>query len=274
MPPQFENPALPPRVRGLTLVGALALLAAGLGLFFVPAVARPLWPWQIGAYGGFFWGAICLAALPAVALVLYYAHWWPARLVLPMLVAFSGSELFVSILNVQRFHWERWTTWVWFGLNLGLPLLVGEYLWRHRDQPPPEVYPTPENWSRLLQILALVLGLYGMGLFLVPAVFGAFWPWPVDSFNGQLYSVVFTTAAVGAVGLCRWAAPVERLALGVSYAVLGLFALFALMIADATQLRVTWDAPGVWVWLGAFSMLFVIGLALIWWSSSQMQGSA
>ena len=70
----------------------------------------------------------------------------------------------------------------------------------------------------LLLILALVLGLYGLGLFLLPALFGAFWPWPVDSFNGQLYSVVFTTAAVGAVGLCRWAALVERLALGVSYA--------------------------------------------------------
>ena len=36
----------------------------------------------------------------------------------------------------------------------------------------------------LLLILALVLGLYGLGLFLLPALFGAFWPWSVDSFNG------------------------------------------------------------------------------------------
>jgi hypothetical protein len=269
-----DNPPLPLHLRGLTLVGSAALLLAGLGLFFAPGRARPLWPWQIGAYGGFFWGAVCLSALSALALVLYYARWWPARLVLPMLVVFSGSILIVSLLNLQRFHFERWTTWIWFGLNSALPLLVGEYLWRHRDQPPPDDYPTPEAWSRLLQVLALVLGLYGMGLFLLPALFGAFWPWPVDSFNGELYSVVFTTAAVGAVGICQWAAPVERLALGVSYAVLGVFALFSVVMADATQTRVVWDMPGVWVWMALFAVLFLVGLGLIWWSSSQMLGGA
>lgn len=272
MQPSSDNPALPPRLRGLTLVGTLALLAAGLGLFFAPGIIQPLWPWPIGSYSGAFWGAVCLSALGAVALVLYYAHWWPARLVLPMLVVFSGSVLIVSLLNIQRFHFDRWTTWIWFAFNLVLPLSVGEYLWRHREHPLPEAYPTPEAWSRLLQLLALVLGLYGLGLFLLPALFGAFWPWPVDSFNGQLYGVVFTTAAVGAVGLCEWAAPVERLALGVSYAVLGLFTLFSVLIADATQQRVAWSAPGVWVWMGLFAMLFLVGLALIWWSSSQMQG--
>ncbi len=269
-----DNPALPLRLRGLTLLGALALLAAGLGLLFAPAITRALWPWQIGEYSGFFWGAVCLSALSAIWLALYYARWWPARLVLPMTVAFGGSVLIVSVLNLQRFYFDRWTTWIWFGLNLALPLVLGQYLWRHRLQPPPEAYPTPEAWSRLLQVLALVLAVYGMGLFLLPALFGAFWPWPVDSFNGQLYSVVFTTAAVGAVGLCRWAAPVERLALGVSYGVLGSFTLFSVVMADATRPRVAWDTLGVWVWMALFGVLFLVGLALIWWSSSQMQGAA
>jgi hypothetical protein len=269
-----DNPVLPLRLRGLTLVGTLALLTAGLGLYFVPAIARPLWPWTIGAFSGSFWGAVCLSALAALVLVAYYGRWWPARLLLPMLVVFSGSLLIVSLLNLQQFHFERWSTWCWFALNLGLPLVVGEYLWRHRDLPSPEAFPTPEAWSRLLQALAVVLGLYGMGLFLFPMLFGAFWPWPVGSFDGQLYSAVFTTAAVGALGLSQWAAPVERLALGVSYAVLGLFTLFSILIADATRPQVAWDALGVWVWLALFAVLFLVGLALIWWSSSQMQGGA
>ena len=62
---------------------------------FAPGVTQPLWPWQISTYSGFFWGAICLAALAAAGALLYYAHWWPARLVLPMTVAFSGSVLTV-----------------------------------------------------------------------------------------------------------------------------------------------------------------------------------
>ena len=127
--------------------------------------------------------------------------------------------------------------------------------------------PQSENPAQPLRVRGLTL----VG---APALFGAFWPWPVDSFSGQLYSIVFTTAAVGAVGVCRWAAPEERLALGVSYAMLGLFTLFAVLIADATQIRVAWGAPGVWVWLASFAMLFLIGLALIWWSSGQMQGGA
>lgn len=269
---QLDNPPLSVRLRGLALIGTLALLAAGLGLFFAPAVARPLWPWQIGPFSGFFWGAVCLSALSAMALVLYYARWWPARLVLPMMVVFSASVLIVSLLNIQRFDFGRWSTWIWFGLHLALPIITAEYLWRHRDQPPPAAYPTPEAWRRLLQVLALVLGVYGMGLFLVPALFGAFWPWPVDSFSGQLYSVVFTTTAIGAIGLCQWAAPVERLALGVSYAVLGLFTLFSVIIGDATRTLVNWGDPGVWVWMGLFAALFLVGLALIWWSSSQMLG--
>jgi len=36
---------------------------------------------------------------------------------------------------------------------------------------------------------------------------------------------------------------------------------------------VAWDTLGVWVWMAIFGVLFLVGLALIWWSSSQMQGS-
>jgi MFS family permease len=269
-----DNPLLPLRLRGLALASTLALLAAGLGLYFAPARLRPYWPWRLGVFSSFFLGAMCLAALAAQVLMLIYGRWWPARLVLPMLVVLSGSLLIVSLLNLSRFHFERWTAWLWFGLLLAWPVAPIEYLWRHREQPPPQDYPTPEAWSRLLQVLGLVLGLYGMGLFLLPMLFGAFWPWPVDSFNGQLYSVVFTTAAVGAIGLCQWAAPVERLALGVSYTVLGLFTLFSILIADATQPPVDWQGWGIWVWMGLFAALFLVGLAMIWWSSSQMQGRA
>jgi len=44
-------------------------------------------------------------------------------------------------------------------------------------------------------------------------------------------------------------------------------------ILNATQPRVAWDTLGVWVWMAIFGVLFLVGLALIWWSSSQMQGS-
>ncbi len=80
--------------------------------------------------------------------------------------------------------------------------------------------------------------------------------------------MVFTTIAVGGLGLAHFAAPVERLSLGLSYAVLGLFSVFSVFIADAGQQLVNWSAPGAWLWLAIFGLEFVLGLALIGWSSS------
>jgi hypothetical protein len=191
-----------------------------------------------------------------------------------MLFIFTGGLLIVSLLHVDQFNWVSWSTGGWFVLVLAFPVVTGYYLWRYREQAAPVDYPTPASWRTLLQGLSLALGLYGLGLFLLPGVFGAFWPWPVDNFNGQLYSVVFTTAAIGAFGLSQWAAPVERLTLGAAYAVLGLFSLFGVLIADADQHVVTWSAPGVWMWCGLFAILFLAGLALIWWSSGLMLGGA
>ena len=245
----------------------LALLAAGGALFFLPAVSQAGWPWDLGPFGGLFLGAVYLAAVAAVGGMFYYGRWAPARLVLPMSFVFTASLFLVSILNAERFDWARWTAWLWFGLHLALPLALGPYLWRHRGEPPPLSYPTPDAWRRLLVGAAAVMGLYAAALFAFGALAAGFWPWVVDGFSAQVYGVAFSTATVGALGLAQWAAPVERLTLGVTYAALGLFALFAVLIGDAALLHVNWAAPGVWVWCSLFGGLFLLGLALIWWSS-------
>jgi hypothetical protein len=273
MQPRADNPSLPSWLRQATFAAALGLLAAGGALFFLPALAHSDWPWDLGPFSGLFLGGIYLAALTAVGGMFYYGRWAPARLVLPMSFVFTASVFLVSVLNVDRFEWARWTSWLWFGLHLALPLALGPFLWRHRGEPPPLAYPTPDAWRRLLLTTAAVLGIYGSSLFLIGAPAAAFWPWPVDTFNAQLYGVVFSTASVGALGLAQWAAPVERLTLGVTYAMLGVFALFSVLISDAALLHVNWAAPGVWLWFALFSAVCLVGLALIWWSSGLMQGA-
>ena len=173
MQSQSENPALPLNLRGLTLVGALTLLAVGLGLFFAPALAWPLWPWSLGPFDGLFLGAVCLAALAAVGLLVYYGRWWPARLVLPMLFVFTGSLLIVSLLHLDKFSSVGWSTFAWFVLLVAFPVVTGYFLWRYREQAAPVDYPTPASWRNLLQGLSLVLGLYGLALFLLPGLVGS-----------------------------------------------------------------------------------------------------
>lgn len=273
MPPSTENPPLTSGLRQFGLFAAAMLFIAGGGLFFVAEAARADWPWTIGTYDAHFLGAVLLAAFTAAFLLGYYGRWAPARLVLPMLFVLTGGLLVASLFEPRRFDFRQATTWLWFGLDGLFFFTTAYYLWRYRGVPALEIYPTPLGWRNALLILALVLGLYGGLMFLFPTVFTAFWPWPVDAFHGRLYSAIFTTAAAGAVGLSQWAAPVERLTLGAVYSVLGLFALFGVIIAGAVAPGVAWTSPGVWLWLALFGLLFLAGLALIWWSSSAREGA-
>jgi hypothetical protein len=255
-------------VRGVTWLAAAALLVAGGGLFFAPDAAAPDWPWAIDRFSARFLGAVFLAALAAVGMLLLYPRWEPARLLLPMTFSFTAPILLISLVYLRRFHFEQAPAYVWFAVCLGLPPLAAYGLYRLRAMPWALSFPTPAGWRRVLLVNALVTGAYGLAMFAAPVTLAAFWPWEVDAFHGRLFSVVFTTLAVGGVGVAQWAAPVERLTLGLAYTVLGLFSVFSVLIADASQGRVDWSAPGVWLWLAIFVVEFVIGLGLIGWSSN------
>ena len=267
------NPPLPPLLRGVTLLQVAVLLAAGGGLFFLSATARPAWPWPIEPFNALFLGAVFLASLAAVGMLVVYPRWVPARLLLPMIFVFSALVLLVSSVYPQRFRFDRWATWAWYAVCLGVSAMAVYWLYRYRNLPSPLAYPTPARWRRLLLANALLAGLYGFAMFAMPVLLTAFWPWAIDAFHGRLYSVVFTTIAVGGLGLAQFAAPVERLTLGLAYAVLGLFSLFSVIIADAGRSAVDWTSPGVWLWAAIFMFEFALGLGLIWWSSNQREAA-
>jgi hypothetical protein len=249
------------------LIVSLALLASGAGLFFLSHDAQPLWPWEIEPFNMLFLGAIYLASLSSVVVLLWYGRWSPARLVLPMLFVFTATVLLVSLMYIGRFDFARWSSWLWFMLYASLPLSAALHLRRHRTAAVAESHPTPAAWRAVLLVLAALLGVYGLAMFVAPGLLTAFWPWPVDAFHGRLYSVVFTTAAVGAMGLALVAAPVERLTLGLAYTILGLFAIFSVVISDARLGSVDPAQPGTWLWFSMFGLLFSAGLFMVWWSS-------
>jgi len=268
-----SNPVLAPVWRGLLLLTVPILLGAGGGLFFFPDWARPLWPWEIGPFNAAFLGAFYLSAGAGIALLVGIGRWHPARVVLPMIFAFTALLLLYSLLELRQFRFERWTTYGWFIIYLALPVISGLALYRYRSQPLPYAHETPARWRPWLLGLAGLFGLYGMAMFLLPTVVGAHWPWPIDAFHGRAYSVMFTAAAIGWLGLVQWSAPAERLTLGVAASAIGLFAIFGVAIVDARQGTVAWGSPGVWLWLALFGVEFAAGLAVIWWSSARSEAA-
>jgi hypothetical protein len=80
--------------------------------------------------------------------------------------------------------------------------------------------------------------------------------------HSRLYSAIFVTVAVASLAISRVASPIELLLVGLTFLVGGAFSILGLVLVDASEDTVDWTVLGTWVWIGAFAVLFVSGLAL------------
>lgn len=260
-----SNPTLTPFVRVFMLIVALVVLA-GAALFFLPGIIGAVWPWQLTPFNARFLGAVYLAELSIVVILLFDNRWAPGRIILPMAFVFTLIVTVISLLYLERFNLQRIVTWLWFFLYL-VPLTASAYfIWLYRNWPASEQKQMPSPWRNYLLGQGIVFFLYGIGLLLAPSVFAGFWPWPIDDFHGRVYSAIFLTGATGSFLTWKSAAPSEVLSFGVSQFALGLFAILGLVIVDASVHRVTWSSAGTWLWIAAFADLLVAGAAMVWYA--------
>lgn len=254
-----------PRARPLRLilqVTALALLV-GASLLPAPRLARGAWPWPLTPLDARALGATYLTALVATVLLLIAERWALSRLLLPAAVAFSGVCTLASLLHLGRFDLLRWTAWAWLALSI-VPLLALAYHLRfYRRWQPADAKALPVAWRAYLTVQGFILGLYGLGLFLAPETFRAFWPWPVDDLHSRLYSAPFLAGAAGSLLLARAAAPVEVAALGLLQTLFGLLTILGFALASLSTRGVAWARPGAWLWLGGLAALSLAGLAML-----------
>ncbi|MEZ5727064.1 MAG: hypothetical protein R3E48_03045 [Burkholderiaceae bacterium] len=168
------------------------LVWAGLGLLFYPPVMESFWPWKLAPFNLRYLGALYGAALIAAFLQARAGAWTPARVVTPMIFVFTLVVSIFSVIHADRFDPGRVETWIWFILYFGVCLNAGLHLWLYRQRPVPEPVFRPGHWTRLtLRGIVAVLGLYGLLLILIPTQASWFWPWRLDAFHAQLYSVTF-----------------------------------------------------------------------------------
>jgi hypothetical protein len=257
------NPPIGRLLRLVTAFEVSVLLVAGGGLFFLPNLISPLWPWPLTPFNTRFLGAIYLASMVAAALLVYSGRWSPARLVTPMIFLFTLIVLFVSLLYLEQFNRASPSTWLWLLLYVGIPLNAGYHLWLYRRWPPPATLTLAAGWRTYLLAQTTLFGLYGLALLLAPVTATAFWPWPLDALHGRMYSVAFFSAAQAAFLLYRAASPSELLTVGLSQLTLGLLAIAGLLMVDASVHRVNWSAAGTWLWLAGFALLAATALALL-----------
>src|SRR5947209_1525867 len=213
MQKQLENPPFTPLFRIVTGAEIVVVGLAGIGLFFLPILAKPQWPWIMTPFNMAFLGAAYLSSIAAICVMFWGGNWASARLGLWMLVAFTVPILILSLLHLDRFEFLRWATWVWFFLFITIAPYSAYNIWKNRHLPPADTIPLPALWRSYLLIQGIALGLYGIALIIAPNIFTAFWPWRIDEFHGQIYSAIFLTGAAGSIVIWFSASRIELLML-------------------------------------------------------------
>jgi hypothetical protein len=90
-----------------------------------------------------------------------------------------------------------------------------------------------------------------------------FWPWPLDVFHCQLYSAIFLAGAAGSALLTRQATPMQLWILGLIQATLSGLVLAGVVVVDIAVRAINWVSFNNWAWMGAFTLLGIVGLALM-----------
>lgn len=263
------NPPLPLLLRLVILVAFLLLIAAGVSLFLLPDFARAHWAWQLTPFNTRFLGAIYLAGLVPITMLLLKGRSTPTRLVIAMLFVFATNITLVSFFYLDRFIFARKVTGIWFWIYITLTVIAAYYLPRYRNLSLSRSIQLSSVWRTYLWLQAIVLGMYGLGLIIAPSSFSAFWPWKLDNFHAQLYSSIFLTGAVGSLILSSAAAKIELLTLGLTQAVFGLLVIVGIAITDLSLDKIDWYLPGTWLWFKAFAVLSIAGILIMWHSLQQ-----
>lgn len=243
---------------GVTWVEVVVLLLAGVGLLIAHPLAISVWPWTLAPFNLRFLGALYSAALVAAFLQALAGRWAPARTVTLMIFVFTLVVTVLSFVHLDRFDAARPEVWIWFGLYIGVCANAGLHLWAYRRVPP--VGAPPQGRARsVLLAQAVLFGGHGLALLLWPSWAAALWPWKLDTFHAQLYSVTFLTPAVAALSLVRRCAAVDWVTQGLTQLAWGLLPLLALVIVDVRVRRVDWGAANVWLWVAWFVALAALG---------------
>ncbi|MDO9316487.1 MAG: hypothetical protein Q7T97_18290 [Burkholderiaceae bacterium] len=264
------NPRITRLLRAVTALEVVVLAVAGLGLLLDVAAVTGAWPWALKPFNQRFLGAIYSAALVAAAWQAAAGRWAPARTVTWMIFVFTAVVTVLSFAHLSRFDFARPPAWIWFVLYVGVCLNAGAHLLWPRGQSAVGDPPSP-RWQRVLGMQAAVGVFLGVAHLAAPEVCARYWPWPLNTFHAQLYSVVFLTPAVAAWCLRRATTPADWRTQGSTQIAWGGLPLMGLLLADAGVQRIDWTAAATLGWMSLFALLAIIGLAM--WRSAEVGSS-
>jgi hypothetical protein len=113
------------------------------------------------------------------------------------IAVFTGVLLLVTLRNPEAFDLALVPVWIWIASYVIYPVVALTFLWTRRGRSSPGWTGAPKpTWVRgVLLGHAVVFGVLGILMFVIPETVATAWPWPVASVVVQTYSSPFLTVA-------------------------------------------------------------------------------
>lgn len=195
---------LTPGMRQMLLSASALVFVIGVPLLLASAQTAEYFAWTVqppltAAFLGAAYWASCVLELSASR-----EHLWArARIAVPAVLTFTALTLVVTLLHINRFHfnfavtdadarttaWSTLTgTWVWLLVYALVPVVMGTLLVLQLRVPggdPPRIAPMAGPVRAVFLAQAALMLAVGLGLLLAPLVVGPFWPWRLTPLTGR-----------------------------------------------------------------------------------------
>jgi hypothetical protein len=271
-------------------IAAALVFIAGVQLFIFADQTDRYFAWTIrppltaAFLGAAFWATCFISLLGATR-----QEWARVRAVVPTVLTFSTLTLIVTLLHVDRFHFDSGqasaviAAWAWLAVYVLVPP-VGLFLYVRQLRVPggdPPRGPALPGWLRVVLVVhTAVLLVLGLALFVAPVdVASRVWPWTLSELTGRAVAAWLLATGVHAVLVLR-ENDVRNVQPGtVTYLALGLLQVITLVrYAGADQPGTTtplldWNSAITWAYAAFVVSILGTGLAMtvLLWRARAME---
>lgn len=182
-------------IRIILYIASILVLSVGISLYLLSAKTDVYFSWTINPpLTAAFLGAGYLSSFLLEFLSGRERIWARARPAVPGVWVFTFLTLIVTLLHLEKFHFNSpvpitWLgTWVWLLIYVGVPIALG-ILWllqtRQPGTDPTRIAPLPAWMRATLITQGTIMLIIGVAMLLLPSTMIPVWPWQLSPLTCQ-----------------------------------------------------------------------------------------
>ena len=257
-------------IRLILYIASFLVLSVSFSLFFFPEDTATYFSWTINPpLTAAFLGAGYLSSFLLEFLSAKEKVWAKARPAIPAVWVFTFLTLIVTLLHIDRFHFDSALlittvgTWVWLAVYISVPIAMG-ILWIHQVRQsggdPPRVASLPRWLLLALLLQGAIMFLIGGVMLVFPDLIIPVWPWGLSPLTGR--AIGAWGVGIGIIALqATWENDWMRLfPTMVSYSLYGILQLFNILRFYSS---IDWTVSAIF-YLVFITSIFLVGSFGMW----------